>query len=94
MGADVQYELTRLSSENFELLGKVESLDKMNKKLKRQLKAYSKKLNAVEGTSIRFTLYKKIKSFASILPCVVITILVIFFHASKLETLARIEPIA
>lgn len=41
-------ELTRLTSENFELEAQVESLEKQNKKLKRQLKLYSKKLNTME----------------------------------------------
>nr|XP_026693787.1 unconventional myosin-Va [Ciona intestinalis] len=45
MEGNIQQELSRLSSENYNLLTKVESLDKMNKKLKRQLKLYSRKLN-------------------------------------------------
>lgn len=46
---DIQMELTRLSSENLELEAQVESLEKQNKKLKRQLKLYSKKLNHMES---------------------------------------------
>ena len=49
--SDVQFELTRLSSENMELLSKMESMDKLNKKLKRQLKVYSRKFNMAEGWS-------------------------------------------
>uniref|UniRef100_H2ZQ85 Myosin motor domain-containing protein n=1 Tax=Ciona savignyi TaxID=51511 RepID=H2ZQ85_CIOSA len=45
---NVQQELSRLSSENYDLLTKVESLDKMNRKLKRQLKLYSRKLNTFD----------------------------------------------
>ena len=45
----MQYELTRLTSENIELRGKVESLDKLNHKLKRQVKLYNKKFNTMEG---------------------------------------------
>uniref|UniRef100_H2ZQ86 Myosin motor domain-containing protein n=1 Tax=Ciona savignyi TaxID=51511 RepID=H2ZQ86_CIOSA len=48
---NVQQELSRLSSENYDLLTKVESLDKMNRKLKRQLKLYSRKLNTFDDST-------------------------------------------
>nr|CAB3264158.1 unconventional myosin-Va [Phallusia mammillata] len=47
---NVQQELTRMSSENLELLARIESMDKQNRKLKRQLKLYSRKLNIADGT--------------------------------------------
>nr|XP_039265605.1 unconventional myosin-Va-like isoform X2 [Styela clava] len=54
---NIQLELQRLSTENFELEAQVESLEKQNRKLKRQLKLYNKKLNTMEsemgGTGIK-----------------------------------------
>lgn len=46
---NMQHEVARLSRENTELLARVESMDKVNKKLKRQLKLYSRKLNTGDG---------------------------------------------
>ena len=45
-GDNYDNEVTRLATENTELIGKLESQEKMMKKLKRQLKIYNKKLNA------------------------------------------------
>lgn len=49
MEGNVQHEVVRLSNENMNLMSRNEILDKLNKKLKRQLKLYSKKLNMKEG---------------------------------------------
>ncbi|XP_076808064.1 unconventional myosin-Va-like [Clavelina lepadiformis] len=46
---NLQQELSRLSNENMELLARVESMDKLNRKLKRQLKLYSRKLNTIDA---------------------------------------------
>lgn len=46
---NLQMELARLSSENLEQQALLESLEKQNRKLKRQLKLYNKKLNTLES---------------------------------------------
>lgn len=49
--ACLQHEITRLTGENFDLREKIENLSDTIKRLKRQLKAYMKKLNEVGGKS-------------------------------------------
>ena len=60
-GDNYDNEVTRLATENTELIGKLESQEKMMKKLKRQLKIYNKKLNAPDRKWIFFDFTKKIK---------------------------------
>ena len=45
--ACLQHEISRLTGENFDLREKIESLQETVKRIKRQLKAYMKKLNEV-----------------------------------------------
>ena len=47
--ACLQHEITRLTGENFDLREKIENLGDTIKRLKRQLKAYMKRLNDAGG---------------------------------------------
>ena len=52
--ACLQHEITRLTGENFDLREKIENLGDTIKRLKRQLKAYMKKLNEAGVSDVKF----------------------------------------
>ena len=52
--ACLQHEITRLTGENFDLREKIENLGDTIKRLKRQLKAYMRKLNEAGVSDVKF----------------------------------------